>query len=82
MNQRNNVQCLKYKKDTPLKIYIMQGGIKMDSKQKDYNVEYQCPKRVVYYRKVQASDIEEAKQQILAQQPDMKIRAVNLIDSD
>lgn len=54
----------------------------MDSKQKDYNVEYQCPKGVVYFRKVQASDIEEAKQQILAQQPDMKIRAVNLVDSD
>lgn len=33
----------------------------MDSKQKDYHIEYQCPKGVVYYRKVQANDIEEAK---------------------
>lgn len=54
----------------------------MDSKQKDYNVEYQCLKGVVYYKKVQASDVKEAKQQILAQQPDMKIRDVNLIDSE
>ncbi|EEM02419.1 MULTISPECIES: hypothetical protein [Bacillus] len=54
----------------------------MSSKKKDYTVEYQCPKGIVYYKKVQASDIEEAKQQILAQQPDMKVRAVSLIDPE
>lgn len=38
-------------------------------------------KKVLCYGKVQASDIEEAKQQILAHQSDIKIRAVNLVDS-
>ena len=54
----------------------------MNSKKKDYTVEYQCTKGIVYYKKVQANNIEEAKQQILTQQPDMKIRAVSLIDPE
>ncbi|MEK4745675.1 MULTISPECIES: hypothetical protein [unclassified Bacillus (in: firmicutes)] len=45
-----------------------------------YSVEYQMVE-VVFYKKVVASDFDDAKSQIRQQYPDVHIRAVSIIDN-
>ncbi|MCC3372398.1 hypothetical protein [Cohnella sp. REN36] len=51
----------------------------MENEELEYNVEYQDGYGVLYFEKVKAPELSDAKMQILQRFPDVTIRAVTVV---